>query len=213
MGYSISVYDVKGKLTEEKKLDDNIFNDDNINESLLHEFVVMQLSNSRINIAHTKTRWDITASNRKLYRQKWTGKARVGDAASPIRRKGWVAFGPRNERNFTKAMPKKQRRKALFAALTKKVKAGGVLWLNNYSFKEIRTKDAVSVLDKLSISEKKTLVVISERNDLVYKSFSNVPLAKTILVNYLNPKDLLTYSNVLFIGDSLEKVSEIFLSK
>ena len=213
MGYSISVYDVKGKITEDKKLDEKIFNDDNINESLLHEFVVMQLSNCRINIAHTKTRGDVTASGRKLYRQKWTGKARVGDAASPIRRKGWVAFGPRNERNFTKAMPKKQRRKALFAALTKKAKDGGLLWLNKYSFKEIKTKDAVSVLDKLSISEKKTLVVISERNDLVYKSFSNIPLAKIILVNYLNPKDLLTYNNVLFIGDSLEKVSEIFLSK
>ncbi len=213
MGYSISVYDVKGKLKEEKKLDNKIFNDDNINESLLHEFVVMQLSNCRINIAHTKTRWDVTASGRKLYRQKGTGRARVGDAASPIRRKGWVAFGPRNERNFAKAMPKKQRRKALFAALTKKVKDGWILWLDTYSFKEVKTKNAFSVLEKLSISEKKTLVVHSEKDELIHKSFSNIPLVKTILVNYLNPKDLLTYNNVLFIGDSLEKINEIFLSK
>jgi len=213
MAYTIKVYNEQGKEVEELNLNEKIFNDENINPSLMHEFVVMQLANSRYNIAKAKTRGEVKASGRKLYRQKGTGNARVGDAASPIRRGGGVAFGPTGNENYHKDMPKKQRRKALFSALTVKVKDNEALALDKYSAEEIKTKNAVEVLSNLWLSGEKVLVIIPEKNELLTKSFRNIPGVKVILANYVNPYDLLTHKKVLFLKDSISKIEDTFLSK
>ena len=213
MGYTIKVYNTKWKEVEEIQLNEVIFNDENINPSLMHEFVVMQLANARYNIAKAKTRWEVLRSGRKLYRQKGTGNARVGDAGSPIRRWGWVAFGPTGEENYSKSMPKKQRRKALFSALTIKVKDNAVLALDNYDYEEIKTKNAVETLKSLNLTWEKVLVVVPEKNEVISKSFNNIPGVKTILANYVNPYDLLSYKKVVFLKDSLSKIEDTFLSK
>jgi len=213
MSYSIKVYNTKWKEVEEIKLNDVIFNDENINPSLMHEFVVMQLANARLNIAKAKTRWEVKRSGRKLYRQKGTGNARVGDAGSPIRRWGWVAFWPTGIENYTKAMPKKQRRRALFSALTVKAKDNAIVALDKYDFDAIATKNAVDTLNSLSLSGEKVLVIIPEKNEIISKSFRNIPGVKVILANYVNPFDLLSYKKVVFLKDSLVKIEDTFLSK
>ena len=213
MTYTIKVFNEQGKEIEEIQLNEEIFNDKNINISLMHEFIVMQLANARYNIAKTKTRGEVKASGRKLYRQKGTGNARVGDAASPIRRGGGVAFGPTGNENYHKDMPKKQRRKALFSALTVKVKDNEALALDKYSAKEIKTKNAAVVLKNLGLEGEKVLVVVPEKNEIIVKSFRNIPGIKVLLANYVNPYDLLTHKKVLFLKDSLAKIEEIFLSK
>ena len=213
MVYTIKVYNKDGKEIEELSLNEQIFNDENINPSLMHEFVVMQLANARYNIAKTKTRWEVKASGRKLYRQKGTGNARVGDAASPIRRGGGVAFGPTGNENYHKAMPKKQRRKALFSALTVRVKDDDILSLDKYDFDAIATKNAINVLKNLNLSGEKILIVIPEKNEIITKSFRNIPGVKTILANYINVYDLLSYKKILFLKDSLSVIENIFLSK
>jgi len=213
MTYSIKVYNTTWKNVEEIKLNESIFSDDNINPSLMHEFVVMQLSNSRYNIAKAKTRWDVTSSGRKLYRQKGTGNARVWDSASPIRKWWWVAFWPTGNENYIKFMPKKQRRKALFSALTTKVKDDSILVLEKYDFDEIKTKDAVLTFNNLNLTGKKTLLVIPEKNDIISRSFRNIPGVKIILANYLNPYDLLSFKKVVLLKDSLAKIEDTFLSK
>jgi len=194
-------------------LNDLIFNDENINPSLMHEFIVMQLANARKNVAKAKTRWEVKRSGKKLYRQKGTGNARVGDAGSPIRRWGGVAFWPTGEENYTKSMPKKQRRKALFSALTVRVKDSDALVLENYDFDEIKTKNAVEVLSNLNLSGEKVLIVIPEKNEIITKSFNNIAGVKTILASYVNPYDLLSYKKVVFLKDSLGKIEDTFLSK
>lgn len=211
MSYKLDIFNVNGDKVKTIDLSDKIFNDENINEDLIHEFIVMQLANERHPIAHTKTRWEVAFSGRKLYRQKWTGNARVWDAWSPIRRKWWVAFWPRNERNFYKDMPKKQRRKALFWALTLKVRDNEVLGLENFPFEEIKTKNAVNTLKNLELYSEKVLVVIPEKNDIVIKSFRNIANVKYLLVNYINPYDLLTHKKVLFFEDAIKKLEEIFI--
>ncbi len=213
MAYSIKVFNEKGQEIEEIQLNEQIFNEDNINPSLMHEFVVMQLANARYNIAKTKTRGEVKASGRKLYRQKGTGNARVGDAASPLRRWGGVVFGPTGNENYHKDMPKKQRRKALFSALTVKVKDNEALVLDKYSSTEIKTKNAVEVLKNLGLSGEKTLIVIPEKNEVLVKSFRNIPRVKVILSDYINPYDLLTHNKVVFLKDSLSKIEDTFLSK
>lgn len=213
MTYSIKVYDMKWKELEEMKLNEEIFSEKNINSSLMHEFVVMQLANARHNVAKTKTRSEVRSSGRKLYRQKGTGNARVGDAASWIRRWGWVIFWPSWTENFTKSMPKKQRRKALFSALSVRVKDEDSLVLKSYDFEEIKTKNANDVLNNLSLSGEKVLVIIPEKNELIQKSFKNISKVKVVIANYVNPYDLLSYKKVLFLKDSLQKIENTFLSK
>jgi len=211
MSYKINVYNVSWDIVKEKVLPESIFNDDNINEDLIHEFIVMQLANKRVPIAHTKTRWEVAYSGRKLYRQKGTGNARVGDAGSPIRRWGGVVFGPRNERNFKKEMPKKMRRKALFGALTLKAKDDEILAIDNLDINEYKTKKALEILSNLKLANDKVLLVTSEKDNYIWKSFSNLPNVKTLIVNFVNPYDLLTYKKVLFVENAIDKLEEIFV--
>ncbi len=211
MSYKVQVFDVNGKSVGEKILPESIFNDDNVNESLIHEFIVMQLANKRVPIAHTKTRGEVAYSGRKLYRQKWTGNARVGDAGSPIRRWGGVVFGPRNERNFSKDMPKKQRRKALFGALTLKAKDDEILAIQDFDLNEYKTKKALQILKNLNIDNEKVLIVASEKNDYIWRSFNNLPKVKVLLANFVNPYDLLTYKKVLFEEKAIDRLEEIFV--
>ncbi len=211
MSYKLDIFNVKGEKVKTIDLSEKIFNDENINEDLIHEFVVMQLANARHPIAHTKTRGEVAYSGRKLYRQKWTGNARVWDAWSPIRRKWGVAFGPRNERNFSKDMPKKQRRKALFWALTLKAKDNEIIGLESFPYNEIKTKNAVNVLKNLNLYSEKTLVVIPRKDEVVIKSFRNIPTVKYLIVDYINPYDLLTHKKILFFEEAIKKLEEIFL--
>ncbi len=210
MSYKLDIFNTAGEKVKTIDLPENIFNDDNINEDLIHEFVVMQLANARHPIAHTKTRGEVAYSGRKLYRQKWTGNARVWDAGSPIRRKWGVAFWPRNDRNFFKDMPKKQRRKALFGTLTLKVKDNELIGLEDFKLEQPKTKKAVEILNNLNLYGKKVLLVLPEKDENIIKSFRNIEGLKYILVNYVNPYDLLTHKKVVFLESSLNKLSEIF---
>ena len=120
MAYSIDIYDINGEKVSTFDLDETLFSDAIVNKDLIHEYYLLQMSNARVNIAKVKGRGEVSGSGRKLYKQKGTGNARVGDKNSPIRRGGGVAFGPRGERNFTKVMTKKARKIALQGLLTLK---------------------------------------------------------------------------------------------
>lgn len=210
MAYKIDILNAEGKKLKSKDLDEKIFNDENINEWLIHEFILMQQANARLPIAHTKTRWEVSASGRKLYNQKWTWRARAWAASSPIRRHGWVAFGPRNDVNYHKDMPKKMRRKALLGSLTLKVRDNEIMAIDKYPTTGIKTKKAVEMLTNLWVQNDKLLFVIPSSDEVMIKSFRNIWNVKYVIVDYLNPLDLLTHKKVLFVEDALDKMSEIF---
>ena len=126
------------------ELNDWVFNVE-VNEGLVHRYLVYQLANARQVVAHTKTRADRRGSTRKIYKQKGTGRARAGSNRSPIRKKWWVAFGPRNNANFTLSMNKKERRLALYSVLTNKVRNNNLIVLDKIEFNEIKTKNMVSI--------------------------------------------------------------------
>lgn len=177
-----------------------------MNSGLVHRALVHQLANKRLNIAHTLTRGERRGSTRKIYKQKGTGRARMGGNRSPIRKKGWVVFGPRNNQNFTLAMNKKERRKALACVLSAKLAEKNLIILDAVSFKDISTKSMLSVFESLKI-DKKVLVAIAEKNEMIEKSTSNIPFAKTLLVDYLNIKDLLKYDKLVLLQDSVGKLA------
>lgn len=210
MSYSIAIYDAKGKVIETKQLNDAIFADENINDWLIHEFYVLQQANARLPYAHTKTRAEVAGSGRKLYRQKGTGNARVGSSRSPIRKHGWVAFGPRNTTDYSKDMPKKMKKLALAGVLTIKAKNEQLVGLVDNALGVIKTKEALVMLQNIGLSNKKTLVVMPEKDANIEKSMRNIPSVKTILASYLNPVDLLQYDKVLVMEGSLEKINTLF---
>lgn len=204
------VYNQKGEKKGEISLNKAIFGVE-INEGLVHRALVLQMANSRKAIAHTKTRGEIRGGGRKPHRQKGTGRARTGSTRGPIHRGGGIVFGPRSTRNFEVMMPKKQRRKALFCALSSKANAEQILVLDHYKG-EMKTKAFIELITKLPI-ERDVLVVVSGRNEVIEKSAKNITNVKTIHANYLNIKDLLKYNSVLFLEDALDKLEETFLKK
>lgn len=207
MWYTVDIYDKNWKVVSNIKLDESIFSDDKVNHNLIHEYYLLQTSNARNSIAHTKNRWEVAWSGKKLYRQKGTWNARVWDRRSPIRVGGWVAFGPRSERNFSKSMNKKARNLALNGILTLKAKDSELLWLKDFELKEPKTKDAVEILTNIWINNDKILFVLNEKNINIIKSFRNLNNVKYLLVDYLNPRDLLEYDKVLFLESALNKVN------
>lgn len=212
MSYKIRIVDTAWKKKKDRDLLEDIFTDDNINEWLIHEYVVMYLANQRQSTAHTKTRWEVKRSWRKLFRQKGTGRARVGDAWSPIRRSWWVAFGPRNTKDWSKTMPKKMRRKALCWALTLKVKADQTIGLDWFALKAPKTSEALNVLKNIGVSSEKTLVVLSGENDNTIKSLRNIENVNTVVAKQLNAYDVLTHKKVVFTTDGLDSFESLFTS-
>ena len=182
------------------------------NKDLVHQALLRQLSNARKNIAHTKTRGEVSGGGRKPFRQKGTGNARQGTIRAPHMRGGGVVFGPRNNRNFTKDMPKKQRRKALFSALSEKARAGEVIGLDKYEAKAPKTKEFAELLTKLPV-ERNALVVIPEKDQVIQKSSSNLSNVKTVLASYLNIHDLQKYRTVVILKDAVKALEDTFLTK
>lgn len=178
------------------------------NRDLIHQALVRQLANGRIAIAHVKMRAEVKASSKKPFRQKGTGSARQGSKTGPHQRGGGKVFGPRNTRNFVVAMPQKQRRKALFSALSVKARDNEIMVLESFEG-EVKTKVFAEMIAKLPV-ERNVLVVIPEKNDLIQRSSNNLPNVKTILVNYLNIADLQKHRNILFMKDALPKMEEVF---
>ena len=207
----VDLYKQSGEKSGSLELPKEIFEVE-YNEELIHQALVRQLANKRVAIAHTKTRGEVRGGGRKPFRQKGTGNARQGSTRSPNLRGGGVIFGPRNNRNFSKDMPKKQRRKALFSALSEKARNNEVIGLESYDAKEPKTKDFATMLGKLPV-ERNALVVIPEKNIVIQKSSNNVANAKTILASYLNIHDLQKYKKVIFLKDSISKLEELFLAK
>lgn len=201
------IYNQEGKASGSVELNDSIFAVV-VNENLIHRALVYQLANARIAVAHTKTRWERRGSTRKIYRQKWTGRARMWSNRSPIRKKGWVAFGPRNNRNFTILMNRKERRLALFSVLTSKLQDNNLIVVDWVSFDVPSTKQANSFYKALPY-EKNILYGMASSNKNIEKSSSNLPYVKTILSSYLNIKDLLKYNTLVLDKDSLESLNSL----
>jgi len=203
----VTLLDQKGKETGQIDLNDAVFKVD-LNENLVHRALMLQLANARLGLAHSKTRGERRGSTRKLFRQKGTGRARMGGNRSPIRKKGWVAFGPRNNTNYTIVMNRKERQKALFCVLSSKVKNKELIVVDDIKLKEIKTKAMAEVFTALPY-EKNALLATAGKNEMVEKSASNLPYVKVIQANYLNIADLLKYKTLVLLKSSLEQVNTL----
>lgn len=207
MAYTISLYDQKGKKAGTVQLNKDLYSKDVINTDLIHEYVLLQQANKRQSSAHTKTRGEVRGSGKKLYRQKGTGSARVGDGQSPIRVGGGVAFGPSNEKNYTKKMNKKMRRKAMCGTLSLKAEEKAIAGFKAFDLKSPKTKDAVAFLSAAGFADKKVLLVVNESDENLERSFANIPSVKQVRVQYLNPVDVMQAHIILVAEDAFETIN------
>ncbi len=207
----ITIYNQEGQQVHEVDAPAAIF-DVKFNKDLVQQALIRQLSNRRLGmIAHTKTKGEVAIGQKKPFRQKGTGNARQGATNNPHQIGGGVSMGPRNNRNFKRDMPKKQRRLALFSALSEKLREKKVIGLDKYDGAEIKTKLLATAIGKLPV-EKDLLLVMPAKNEVLVKSANNLPHVKTILVNYLNIADLQKYDTVVFLEEAIGKMEKIFLS-
>lgn len=209
---TIDVYTATGEKNGTMELPATLFAA-TINRGLMHQAFVRQLANARHPIAHAKRRSEVEGSTKKLYQQKHTGQARRGGVRSPLLRGGGKSFGPRSDQNFSKDMPRAMRRAALFSCLSLQAKRGAILGLEGYP-QEIATKKAVSLLQKLPTKDARhTLIVLPGKHDGLTLSTRNIPGVLTVQVGYLNPRDILAATKIVFVADAVQKAEEMFGKK
>lgn len=198
----IDVLNQVGEKVAQAELADSCFNID-VKPSVLHAVVKMQLANRRAGTACVKNRSDVKGSTRKLFRQKGTGRARRGDAKSPLLRGGGVAFGP-HPKSWAIKVPKKVRRLALKMALSSKLKAEGLMVVKEIALEDIKTKDFASIMKDLKLDS--ALFVTPEKDANIELSSRNIPGVKVLRSEGLNVYDILKYRHLVLLEPSIEQI-------
>ncbi len=210
----IDSYNQKGEAIGKVELPAEIFELE-INSDLIHQAVVAQQANSRKVIAHTKDRSERRGGGAKPWRQKGTGRARHGSNRSPIWRKGGVAFGPTTQRNYSKKINQKMKRKALFMALSSKLQDNQLIVLDKLELSQPKTKLMIQVLNDLAKGlsrEIKSILMITPQTDknLILAS-RNLNKTRIIRADSLNTLDILKYRDLILLKDSIQVIKETYL--
>ena len=197
----VPVLNIKGEEVNSIELPADVF-EAKVNVGLMHQAFVRQRANARLGTHKAKSRGEVNLSTRKIYRQKGTGRARHGSRNAPIFVGGGVAHGPQ-PRDYSVKMPRKMRQAALRSALTAKVQDGGLVLVDSLTLEDPKTRGMVPVLRAL-VGDSSALILLSNSNANVERSANNIPDAKTLRVNYLNIRDLLSYEKVVMPLDALQ---------
>lgn len=202
----VALYNITGEQVGEIELNDEIFGVP-VHRQVMHDAVVAHLARCRRGTHSTKTKNEVSGSGRKPWRQKGTGRARVGSRRSPIWTGGGITFGPK-PRNYGYKLPKKVRRLALKSALSSKVKTGEIKVLDQLQIEQPRTKEMVKLLKSLAV-DNKALIVTAGSNENVFKSARNIPGVKSLRAGSLNVYDLLAFDTLVITKDAVNTVEEV----
>ena len=177
-----------------------------VNQHLLYEAVKQYRAGARAGTHQTKNRANVSGSGKKPWRQKGTGRARVGETRTPLWRHGGTVFGP-VPRDYSYSMPKKARLAALRSALSQRVKDGALKVVDRFDLAQPKTKELVAILGKLEIAGK-TLLVDSRPADNLVLSGRNIPGLKVVDPTQVNVYDVLDCRNLLVTQEALTKLEE-----
>jgi large subunit ribosomal protein L4 len=199
----VAVYNTDGREIESLKVDEAALGG-SVRHALLKQAIVMYHANRRVGTAATKSRSMVAGSDKKLFRQKGTGNARVGNIRTGKRRGGGMIFA-KSARDFGKRMPKKQRRLARDSAILAKLMGDDVVVVDGLKLDKPKTKDFVGVLTNLKI-DRGCLVAMDSVDVNVFKSARNVPKVAVMPVSELNAFDICSHRKMLFTKDALLSV-------
>jgi large subunit ribosomal protein L4 len=206
---TLDVHNISGDVLREKELAE-AFTDAEVNGHVIHQCVVAYLANQRQGTASTKTRSEVKGSGRKLYRQKGTGRARVGDAKSPIRVHGGVAFGPK-PRSYRQATPKRVRLLGLHSALADRFQNQQCILVEDFTLEHPRTKDIVKMLEAVN-AEGKVLFVLNEHSLNIHLSVRNIPQVNSCTWDNINIYQVMWHDTLIITENAAEKLESKFVS-
>ena len=202
----VALYNMKGEQVGNIELSENIFGAE-INNAAMHQVVKMQLANKRQGTQSALTRAEVSGGGIKPWRQKGTGRARQGSIRAPQWIHGGVVFAPK-PRDYSYTVPKKIKRIAIKSALSSKVVDEELIVVDELKLDAPKTKVIADMLKALDA--KKTLIVVSEKDDTVYRSARNIEGVLVLPVNNLNVYDILKYHKFIITKDAVSKVEEVF---
>jgi len=194
---------IAGKETGKKvKLDESVFGIEP-NDHAIYLDVKQYLANNRQGTHKAKERSEVTGSTRKLKKQKGSGSARFGDIKNPLFRSGGRVFGPR-PRDYSFKLNKKVKTLARLSALSYKAKTNQLVVLEDFNFEAPKTKEFFNFQKNFSLDNKKSLLVLKERNNNIYLSSRNLQNSKVVTLSELNTYDIMNATTVLFVKSSLD---------
>lgn len=200
----IPVFDMKGAQVGAVQLDPAEFGGE-VNKQLLHDVVVMYQANHRQGTVRTKNRAEVAGSGRKMYRQKGTGNARMGDKRTGKRRGGGMAHAKR-PRDYSYTMPKKMVRAATRMAILSKALDNEIKVIDQLSLAGPKTRDMVAVLGALGIAGESCLVALPRHDATVWLSARNIPRVGVAPASELNALSLLRHKHLLITRDAIESL-------
>ncbi|TAG11608.1 MAG: 50S ribosomal protein L4 [Sphingobacteriia bacterium] len=200
----IDVLDIKGQKTGRTvELPQEIFGIEP-NDHVIYLAVKQYLAARRSGTHKVKTRAEVQGASRKLHKQKGTGGARKGNIRNPLYKGGGTIFGPKPHAYDFK-LNRKVKDLAKISALSHKAKDGAIVIIEDINMDTPKTKQLVSIMDNLKVSDKKALIVLPEYNDNVYLSTRNVPNIASTLLADINTYEIMN-ADVLVITENTVKI-------
>src|SRR5689334_4173878 len=211
---TVDIKNLKNEVVGKLDLSDDVFSGP-INEGLLNDAVKQYLASQRSGTHKTKTRGEVSGSGKKPWRQKGTGRARVGEIRNPLWRKGGTVFGPQ-PRSYEYQLPKKVEKGALRAALTQKLRDGEVTVVDALSVGEIKTKAAAEMLKRLGVEGRasgakqasKVLLVDVKPEDKLALSVRNIDGVRILASNRVSARDVVNARRVVLTEAAIHKLQE-----
>lgn len=202
----LAVRDIEGKEVEDITLDPKIF-DGKVRKPTLYQAVNMYLANKRRGTAETKTIGEVSGGGKKPWRQKGTGRARVGSTRNPLWRGGGTVFGP-HPRNFSYTLPSKIKKLSLKDSINSKINDKEIIILQDLSLKEPKTKHVNKLLKKLKIKDKCTIVFNKKENDNFLLAARNIEGVSLKNAQDINAYEILASGKLLFTKAALSNLIE-----
>jgi large subunit ribosomal protein L4 len=202
----VDVVDLKNNKVGEVELSDAVFGAP-LNEALMYESVRNYLAGLRGGNAKTKNRWEVAGSGKKLWRQKGTGRARMGSVRSPLWRHGGTTHGPQ-PRDYSYRLNKKMVLGALRSALSAKLKDGELKIVQGWSLADHKTKNMAETLKALDVQRTALLVATSEANRNLELGSRNIKGVKMVATKDVTTYDVLAHKSVLLSEEAARKLSE-----
>lgn len=204
---NVTLYNVAGQAAGEIKLNDSVFGVE-YNEAVIHQAVVRQMANERLGTHATLTRGLVRGGGKKPWRQKGTGRARVGSIRSPLWVGGGTVFGP-TPRSHAKSMNRKARQLAAKSALSEKLRSNEIVVLDKIGFAAPKTKDAIKMLAAFHVEGKALIIDGDESVMNTVLSARNIPGVKAIAPSGINIYDLVHYTKLFITKSAVEKIEEV----
>ena len=204
---NVTLYNVAGQAAGEIKLNDSVFGVE-YNEAVIHQAVVRQMANERLGTHATLTRGLVRGGGKNPWRQKGTGRARVGSIRSPLWVGGGTVFGP-TPRSHAKSMNRKARQLAVKSALSEKLRSNEIVVLDKIGFAAPKTKDAIKMLAAFHVEGKALIIDGDESVMNTVLSARNIPGVKAIAPSGINIYDLVHYTKLFITKSAVEKIEEV----